>query len=104
MTGGLRANAGRSALPTVRSRQAGPGPRASYHPEALQVALAAGVPGHVEPGSLSIHRDHPANVVANPMEQTMTWTNRITLAATLIGGAVALMAYAQALSLPAHFV
>jgi hypothetical protein len=38
------------------------------------------------------------------MEQTMSWTNRITLAAALIGGAVALMAYAQALSLPAHFV
>jgi hypothetical protein len=37
------------------------------------------------------------------METTMTWTNRITIAATLIGGAVALMAYAQALSLPAHF-
>jgi hypothetical protein len=37
------------------------------------------------------------------MEATMTWMNRITIAATLIGGAVALMAYAQALSLPAHF-
>ena len=33
----------------------------------------------------------------------MTWTNRITLAATLIGSAIALMTYAQALSLPAHF-
>lgn len=81
-----------------------PDPRASYHPEALQVALAAGVPGHGEPGSLSIDRDHTATTVANPMEQTMSWTNRITLAAALIGGAVALMAYAQALSLPAHFV
>jgi hypothetical protein len=37
------------------------------------------------------------------METTMTWTNRITLAATLIAGAIALVAYAQALSLPAHF-
>ena len=34
----------------------------------------------------------------------MTWTNRITLAATLAGGAIALMVYAQTLSLPAHFV
>ncbi len=32
----------------------------------------------------------------------MTWTNRITLAATLIAGAIALVTYAQALSLPAH--
>lgn len=38
------------------------------------------------------------------METTMTWTNRITIAATLIGGAFALMTYAQALSLPTHFV
>jgi len=34
----------------------------------------------------------------------MTWTNHITIAATLIGGAFALMTYAQALGLPAHFV
>ncbi|GJE13766.1 hypothetical protein FOHLNKBM_4830 [Methylobacterium longum] len=34
----------------------------------------------------------------------MTWTNRITIATTLIGGAIALMVYAQALGLPAHFV
>ncbi|MET3410158.1 hypothetical protein ABIC30_001317 [Methylobacterium sp. 1030] len=33
----------------------------------------------------------------------MTWTNRIALVATLIAGAVALVTYAQALSLPAHF-
>lgn len=33
----------------------------------------------------------------------MTWTNRITLAATLIVGAIALMTYAQAITLPAHF-
>lgn len=33
----------------------------------------------------------------------MAWTSRITIAATLIGGAIALMTYAQALSLPAHF-
>jgi hypothetical protein len=37
------------------------------------------------------------------METTMTWTNRITVAATLIGGAIALVTYAQALSLPTHF-
>jgi hypothetical protein len=37
------------------------------------------------------------------MEPTMTWTNRISIAATLIGGAIALMTYAQALTLPAHF-
>ncbi|AIQ92592.1 protein of unassigned function [Methylobacterium oryzae CBMB20] len=37
------------------------------------------------------------------MEMTMTWTNRITIAATLIAGAIALVTYAQALSLPAHF-
>jgi hypothetical protein len=37
------------------------------------------------------------------METTMTWTNRITLAATLIAGAIALVTYAQALSLPTHF-
>ncbi|AIQ90084.1 protein of unassigned function [Methylobacterium oryzae CBMB20] len=35
---------------------------------------------------------------------TMSWTNRITLALTLAGGAIALTLYAQALSLPAHFV
>ncbi len=34
----------------------------------------------------------------------MSWTNRITLAATLMGGAIALTLYAQGLSLPAHFV
>ena len=34
----------------------------------------------------------------------MTWTNRITIAATLIGGAIALTVYAQSLPLPAHFV
>ena len=33
----------------------------------------------------------------------MTLTNHITLAATMIGRAIALMTYAQALSLPAHF-
>lgn len=33
----------------------------------------------------------------------MSWTNRITLAATLIGGGVALTLYVQSLSLPAHF-
>ena len=66
--------------------------------------LRPGVPEHVEPEILGIHRDHNANTVANPMETTMTWTNRITIAATLIGGAFALMAYAQALSLPSHFV
>lgn len=32
--------------------------------------------------------------VANTMETAMSWTNRITIAATLIGGALALMAYA----------
>ncbi|MGU3665137.1 hypothetical protein ACLBX9_13240 [Methylobacterium sp. A49B] len=53
---------------------------------------------------MSIHRAYSANTVANVMETMMTWTNRITLAATLIGGAIALMAYAQALSLPTHFV
>jgi hypothetical protein len=37
------------------------------------------------------------------METTMTWTNRITIAAALIGGAVARMTYAQAVGLPAHF-
>jgi hypothetical protein len=37
------------------------------------------------------------------MEPTMTWTNRISIAATLIGGAIALLTYAQALTLPAHF-
>ena len=52
---------------------------------------------------MGIHRDHTAATVANPMETTMTWTNRITIAATLIGGAFALMTYAQALGLPAHF-
>ncbi|WP_279600275.1 hypothetical protein [Methylobacterium sp. J-077] len=41
--------------------------------------------------------------VVNPIEPTMTWTNRITIAATLIGGAFALMSYAQAPSLPSHF-
>jgi len=55
------------------------------------------------PESLSIHRDHTANAIANLMETTMTWMNRITLAATLIAGAIALATYAQALSLPAHF-
>ena len=55
------------------------------------------------PESLSIHRSHDANTVAHPMETTMTWTNRITIAATLIGGAIALVTYAQALSLPTHF-
>lgn len=58
---------------------------------------------HVESESLGIHQGHTANTVANPMEPTMTWTNRITIAATLIAGAVALMAYAQALSLLGHF-
>lgn len=53
---------------------------------------------------MGIHQDHTATTVANPMETTMTWTNRITIAATLIGGAFALMTYAQALSLPTHFV
>jgi hypothetical protein len=62
-----------------------------------------GASGHAGPESLSIHQDHTATTVANLMEPTMTWTNRITIAATLIAGAVALMAYAQALSLPAHF-
>ena len=62
-----------------------------------------GASGHAEPESLSIHQGHTATTVANPMEPTMTWTNRITIVATLIAGAVALMAYAQALSLPAHF-
>lgn len=33
----------------------------------------------------------------------MTWKSRITTAATLIGAAIALVIYAQALSLPAHF-
>ena len=33
----------------------------------------------------------------------MSWTNRITLAATLMGGALALTLYAQSLSLPMHF-
>lgn len=37
------------------------------------------------------------------METTMTWANRITIAATLIGGAFVLMTYAQVLSLPTHF-
>ena len=63
----------------------------------------AGVPGHAGPESSGVHRDHTASTVANPMETTMTWTNRITLAATLIAGAIALVTYAQALSLPAHF-
>ena len=62
-----------------------------------------GVLEHAAPESLGIHRGHSANTVANPMEAPMTWTNRITIAATLIGGAIALMAYAQALSLPTHF-
>jgi hypothetical protein len=61
------------------------------------------VPEHVGPESLGLHRIHTATAVANPMETTMTWTNRITIAAALIGGAVALMTYAQALGLPAHF-
>jgi hypothetical protein len=34
----------------------------------------------------------------------MSWTNRITLALTLAGGAIALTLYAHGLSLPAHFV
>lgn len=34
----------------------------------------------------------------------MTWTNRLTVAATLIGGAIALTIYAQTLMLPTHFV
>ncbi|MFB0490720.1 hypothetical protein ABIE45_003306 [Methylobacterium sp. OAE515] len=33
----------------------------------------------------------------------MNWTNRVALAATLMGGAMALTLYAQSLSLPAHF-
>lgn len=33
----------------------------------------------------------------------MSWTNRVTLAATLMGGAVALALYAQGLALPVHF-
>jgi hypothetical protein len=37
------------------------------------------------------------------METAMSWTNRITIAATLIGGALALMAYAQMPGLPGHF-
>ena len=41
--------------------------------------------------------------VANTMETAMSWTNRITIAATLIGGALALMAYAQMPGLPGHF-
>ena len=34
----------------------------------------------------------------------MTWTNRLTVAATLIGAAIALTVYAQSLMLPMHFV
>jgi hypothetical protein len=52
---------------------------------------------------LSLHQDHTANAAAHLMEMTMTWTNRITIASTLIAGAIALVTYAQALSLPAHF-
>ena len=33
----------------------------------------------------------------------MTWTNRITIATALVGSAIALMTYAQALALPMHF-
>jgi hypothetical protein len=33
----------------------------------------------------------------------MTWTNRNTLAATLMGGAIAFTLYVQSLSLPTHF-
>jgi len=33
----------------------------------------------------------------------MSRTNRVTLAATLMGGVIALTLYAQSLSLPAHF-
>ena len=33
----------------------------------------------------------------------MSRTNRITLAATLIGGAIVLTLYAQGLALPVHF-
>lgn len=62
-----------------------------------------GVPGHAELESWGIHQGHTATTVANLMEPTMTWTNRITLAATLIVGAIALMTYAQAITLPAHF-
>ena len=63
----------------------------------------AGVSGHAGPECLSLHQDHTANAAAHLMEMTMTWTNRITIAATLLAGAIALVTYAQALSLPAHF-
>jgi hypothetical protein len=52
-----------------------------------------GAPRHAEREGL-IH-SYGATAATNPMETAMTWTNRITIAATLIGGALALMTYAQ---------